>query len=62
MRNKLLSMSVKEIIRDLLDRMPEDTSLEEYARQIEFIAGVKQGMVLRIVRPQSMPGNRRSSA
>ena len=36
-------MSTKEIVRDLLQRLPEDVSLHEVARQIEFVATVRQG-------------------
>ena len=36
-------MSNKEIVIDLVRRLPEDTSLREIARQIEFVAGVREG-------------------
>jgi hypothetical protein len=36
-------MSTKEIVAGLLDRLPEDVSLHEIAREIEFIAGVREG-------------------
>jgi predicted transcriptional regulator len=37
-------MSNRELVIDLVTKLPEDTSLEEIARQIEFIAGVKEGL------------------
>jgi predicted transcriptional regulator len=37
-------MSTKEIVQDLLRKMPEDVSLHEVAREIEFVAGVRQGL------------------
>jgi hypothetical protein len=36
-------MSTKEIVAGLLERLPEDVSLHEVAREIEFIAGVREG-------------------
>ena len=36
-------MSTKEIVADLLARLPEDVSLEQVAREIDFIAGVREG-------------------
>ena len=36
-------MSNREIVLDLVNRLPEETSLHEIAREIEFIAGVKEG-------------------
>jgi hypothetical protein len=36
-------MSTKEIVAGLLARLPEDVSLHEVAREIEFIAGVREG-------------------
>ncbi len=39
-----LDMSNKEIVEDLLERIPEDASLHDIAREIEFIAGVRQGL------------------
>lgn len=36
-------MSSKEIVLDLVDRLPEEVSLLEIAREIEFIAGVREG-------------------
>lgn len=34
-------MSNREIVIDLLSKLPEDASLEEIAREIEFLAGVQ---------------------
>ena len=36
-------MSTKEIVAGLLGRLPEDVSLHEIAREIEFIAAVREG-------------------
>jgi len=36
-------MSAKEIVAGLLERLPEDVSLHEVAREIEFIAAVSEG-------------------
>jgi len=37
-------MSTKQIVQDLLQKLPEDVSLHDIAREIEFIAGVRQGL------------------
>ena len=37
-------MNNKQIVEDLLQRIPEEVSLEEIAREIEFIAAVRQGL------------------
>ena len=37
-------MTNKEIVKDLLQQMPEDASLLDIAEKIEFIAGVRQGV------------------
>ncbi len=37
-------MSSKEIVRDLLQRLPENASLHDIAREIEFVAAVRQGL------------------
>lgn len=34
-------MSNREIVIELLSKLPEDTPLEDIAREIEFLAGVK---------------------
>ncbi len=36
-------MSNREIVLDLVNRLPEEASLHEIAREIEFIAGVNEG-------------------
>ena len=35
--------STKEVVSRLLERLPDDVSLHDVAREIEFIAGVCQG-------------------
>ena len=37
-------VSNKEIVRDLLSRLPEQISLQDIAREIEFIAAVREGL------------------
>jgi len=37
-------MSTKQIVRDLLDKLPDDISLHAVAREIEFVAAVRQGL------------------
>jgi len=37
-------MTDKEIVQDLLQRMPDDTSLRDIAYEVEFIAAVRQGV------------------
>jgi hypothetical protein len=37
-------MSNREIVIDLVNKLPADTSLEDIVRQIEFVAGIKQGV------------------
>ena len=39
-----LAMTNKEIVRDLLQRLPDDASLQDIARAIEFVAAVRQGL------------------
>jgi hypothetical protein len=34
-------MSNKEVVLDLLSRLPENTALEEIAREIALLAGIK---------------------
>ena len=34
-------MSNREIVIDLLSKLPEDASLNEIAREIEFLAGIQ---------------------
>jgi len=37
-------VSTKQIVQDLLERLPENVSLHEVAQEIEFVAGVRQGL------------------
>jgi predicted transcriptional regulator len=37
-------MTNKEIVQDLLRRMPDDASLHDIVRELEFIAAVRQGL------------------
>ena len=37
-------MSNKQIIEDLLQRLPESLSLHDIAREIEFVAAVREGL------------------
>ena len=39
-----VSLSSKEIVKDLLLRLPDEISLHQIAREIEFIAAVRQGI------------------
>ncbi len=37
-------MSNKQIVEELLVRLPENASLHDIAREIEFVAAVRQGL------------------
>jgi hypothetical protein len=37
-------MSNRELVIDLVNKLPADTPLEDIVREIEFVAGVKQGL------------------
>lgn len=37
-------VSNKEIVADLLQRLPDSASLNDIAREIEFVAAVRQGL------------------
>lgn len=37
-------MSGKEIATDLIRRLPDDVSLRDIAKEIEFIAGIREGL------------------
>ena len=37
-------MSTKQIVEDLLQKLPESVSLRDIAQEIEFVAGVRQGL------------------
>lgn len=47
-------MSTKQIVQDLLQRLPEEVSLHDVAREIEFIAAVRQGLA-EIERDERIP-------
>jgi predicted transcriptional regulator len=36
-------MSDRKIALELIERLPEDVDLREIARELEFVAGVKEG-------------------
>ena len=40
----ILDMTSKQIVEDLLQQIPENTSLHEIAEKIEFIAAVREGL------------------
>ena len=42
--SKIAAMSNKEIVQDLLQRLPDGASLHDIAQEIEFIAAVRQGL------------------
>lgn len=37
-------MSTKQIVQDLLGKLPEDATLHDVAREIEFVAAVREGL------------------
>lgn len=37
-------MTNKEIVQDLLLRIPDHASLQDIAREIEFVAAIRQGL------------------
>ena len=39
-----VNLSSKEIIKDLLLRLPDEISLDQIAREIEFVSSVRQGI------------------
>ena len=39
----ILAVTNREIVQDLIQRLPENASLHEIAREIDFIAGVREG-------------------
>jgi predicted transcriptional regulator len=43
-QEKMSDMSNKQIVEDLLQRIPDGASLHDIAREIEFIAAVLQGL------------------
>ena len=38
------NMSTKEIVADLLQKLPDNVTLRDVAQEIEFVAGVRQGL------------------
>jgi predicted transcriptional regulator len=44
MERQTATMTSKEIVQDLLQRLPDDASLQDIARELEFIAAVRQGL------------------
>jgi len=47
-------MTNKEIVQDLLRRIPDDASLQDIARELEFIAAIRQGLA-ELDRGESIP-------
>lgn len=39
-----VGISSKDIVKDLLQRLPDQISLHQIAREIEFVAAVRQGI------------------
>ena len=39
----LFKMSTKEIVQDLLQRLPENVTLRDVAQRLEFISAVREG-------------------
>ena len=37
-------MSNRELVIELINKLPEDTPLAEMAREIEFVAGIREGL------------------
>ena len=37
-------MSNKQLVSNLLERLPDDVSLKDIAKEIEFISGVREGL------------------
>jgi predicted transcriptional regulator len=37
-------VSNKQLVTNLLDRLPDDVSLRDIAKEIEFISGVREGL------------------
>jgi len=49
-----IEVSNKEIVADLLQRIPDSASLTDIAREIEFVAAVRQG-IAELDRGQGIP-------
>jgi predicted transcriptional regulator len=41
---QIIRMSNKQIVQDLLQRIPENASLHDIAREIEFVDAVRKGL------------------
>jgi predicted transcriptional regulator len=39
-----MAMNTKQIVQDLLQRLPEDVSLHDVAQEIEFVSAVRRGL------------------
>jgi predicted transcriptional regulator len=50
-------MSNREIAIDLIQKLPENASLHDIAREIEFLAGVREGFE-QIQRGESVPAEK----
>ena len=50
-------MSNREIAIDLIKKLPEDATLHEIAREIEFVAGVREGFE-QIERGEGVPAEK----
>lgn len=50
-------MSNREIAIDLIQKLPEDMSLRDIAREIEFVAGVREGFE-QIERGEGLPAEK----
>ena len=50
-------MSNREIAIDLIRKLPESASLHEIAREIEFIAGVREGFE-QLARGEGLPAEK----
>lgn len=37
-------MSSKELVMDIIRRLPDEVSLRDIVREIEFVAGVREGL------------------
>lgn len=44
MAAQIIRMSNKQIVQDLLQRIPENASLHDIAREIEFVDAVRKGL------------------
>jgi hypothetical protein len=43
-RTSLVAVSDKQLVSDLLVRLPDDVSLQTIAKEVEFMAGVREGV------------------